>query len=63
MLNERALIKGSLLQPTKKAALDALAQMGTDRALEVLRAATVHKDKYVSATASDILKRLDAKTE
>jgi HEAT repeat protein len=62
MLSERALFKGHLLQSTKKAVLDALAQMGTDIALQALRDAAAHKDNFVSATAADILKRMESKT-
>lgn len=62
ILKERAFFKAGLLQSTKRVVLDALAQMGTDKALQALRDAATYKDSFVSATAADILKRMDSKS-
>ncbi|MBN2619661.1 HEAT repeat domain-containing protein [candidate division WOR-3 bacterium] len=62
ILNERALFKTGLLESTKQVVLDALAQMGTEKALQALREAATYKDNFVASTAIDILKRMDSKT-
>ncbi len=58
VLNEKALFKGKLLEPAKKAALNALAQIGTEKAMQALHDAANHKDNFVAFIAQDILKRL-----
>ena len=55
ILNERALFKASLLEDTKKAALDALALMGTEKSKQALHDAASSRDKFVAATASDLV--------
>jgi len=62
ILNERALFKSGLLQPTKAAALDAIAQMGTEKAQQALQDATTHKDKFVAATSQEIISRQQKKS-
>jgi hypothetical protein len=56
VLNEKALFKGKLLEPTKKAALVALAQIGSESARQALHDATSYRDGFVASTAQDILK-------
>jgi HEAT repeat protein len=55
ILNERALFKSGLLEATKKVALDALAQMGTEKSQQALRDAASSRDKFVAAAASELL--------
>ena len=61
LLNEKAFFKGDLLKPTKKAALNALVMIGSEKALQSLRDAANHKDDFVAVTAEDILKSIDSK--
>jgi len=56
VLNEKVLFKGRLLEPTKKAALLALAQIGSEKAKQALHDATSYRDGFVASAAQDILK-------
>ncbi len=58
VLNEKSLFKGRLLEPTKEAALAALAQIGTEKAMQALRDAAHTRDRFVASVAEDILKRV-----
>ncbi len=58
VLHEKALFKGKLLEPTKSAALNALSQIGSSKALQALRDAANHKDDFVASTAQDILNKV-----
>ncbi len=62
VLNEGALFKANLLLPTKEAALNALAEIGTEKAINTLTQATRHRDRFISTTARTILKRYEKKT-
>ncbi|KPK71955.1 hypothetical protein AMJ87_06185 [candidate division WOR_3 bacterium SM23_60] len=62
IVNERAFFKGKLLEPTKKAALMALAQIGTPKAIQALHDASTHRDRFVSGTAQDILRKVESST-
>lgn len=61
LLNEKAMFKGSLLQPTKISALNALVMIGSEKAIGALRDATNHKDQFVAGSAQDLLRRYEAK--
>jgi HEAT repeat protein len=61
VLNEKTLFKGSLLQPTKVSALNALVKIGSEEAIKALYDATNHKDQFVATTAQDILRVYEAK--
>lgn len=61
VLNESAFFKGNLLHPTKEAALNAIAKIGSTKAIQALRDATGLKDHFVSTIARDILKRKEMK--
>ncbi len=61
VLNEKTLFKGSLLQPTKVSALNALVKIGSEEAIKALHDATNHKDQFVATTAQDILRWYEAK--
>ncbi len=63
ILDEKALFKGAVLHPTKEAALNALAKIGSDKAMQVLRNAANHKDDFVAVSAESILARSNAKDE
>jgi HEAT repeat protein len=60
VLNEKTFFKANLLQPTKVSALNALATMSSQKAIQALREAAKHKDNFVAAHAQDILKRVEA---
>jgi HEAT repeat protein len=61
LLNEKAIFKGSLLQPTKVSALNALVMIGSEKAIGALRDATNHKNQFVAGSAQNILIRYEAK--
>lgn len=63
VVRERALFKGSLLQPTKAAALSALAQIGTPKAMQVLQKVANSRNRFIAATAQDVLQRITAAAE
>jgi HEAT repeat protein len=62
LLSEKALFKGDLLLPTKESALNALAKIGTEKAMAALKEAAQHKDNFVAATAEEILRRYEGTT-
>ncbi len=62
VISEKAFFRGRLLEPTKKAALMALAQIGTPKAIQALRDASTHRDRFVSGTAQDILRKVESGT-
>jgi len=59
ILNEKALFKANLLNATKESALNALAKIGTPRAIQSLRDATAHKNNFVATMAQEILKKFE----
>ncbi len=61
VLSESSFFRGELLQSTKEAALNALSQMGSPKALAALNDATKHRDHFVASTAQEILKRRETK--
>jgi hypothetical protein len=63
ILKERAWLKGNLLLPTKAAVLNALAQIGTTKSMEVLQKAANNRNQFIALTAQDILQRATAKSE
>jgi len=62
VIHEKSFFKGKLLEPTKKAALMALAQIGTPIAIQALRDASTHGDHFISRTAQDILRKVESGT-
>jgi HEAT repeat protein len=62
VIHEKAFFKGKVLEPTKKAALMALAQIGTEKAIQALRDASTQRDHFVSRTAQDILRKVELAT-
>ncbi|OGC43245.1 hypothetical protein A2Y85_08435 [candidate division WOR-3 bacterium RBG_13_43_14] len=63
LLQEGALIKGHLLQPTKISALNALASINTEKAINIITQATRNRDSAVAGTAEEILRRLSSKRD
>jgi HEAT repeat protein len=59
VIYEKAFFKGKILEPTKKAALMALAQIGTRKSIQALRDAAAQKDHFIAATAKDILRKAE----
>lgn len=59
ILNERPIFKADLLHPTKRAVLNSLAKIGSEKTMEVLREVTNHKDQFVATAAEEILSRLN----
>ncbi len=57
VLEEKALFKGELLQQTKLVALNALARIGTPRAINVLRDYSNHKDAELASASRELLKK------
>ena len=57
IVNEKALFKKDLILPTKRAALNALADIRTEKARQLLENAAAHKDQFISAAAEEILKK------
>lgn len=60
VIHEKAFFKGKVLEITKQAALMALAQIGTEKALRVLRDAAAEKDHFISKTAQNILRKIES---
>lgn len=58
VIKERAWFKGNLLLPTKTAALNALAQIGTPKAMQVLQKAANNRNQFIALTAQDVLQRI-----
>ncbi len=63
IVKERAIFKRNLLIPTKQAALTALAQIGTPKAMQTLQKAANSRNHFISATAQDVLQRMTAAAE
>jgi HEAT repeat protein/acetolactate synthase small subunit len=61
ILSERPLFKADILRPTKLAVLNALVNIGSKNALAELHDAAKHKDQFVSASAEEILRKLESK--
>ncbi len=59
ILNERPIFKADLLHPTKRAVLNSLAKIGSEKTMGVLREVTNHKDQFVATAAEEILSRLN----
>ncbi len=58
VVKERAWFKGNLLLPTKAAALTALAQISTPKAMQTLQRAANSRNRFIAATAQDVLQRI-----
>lgn len=63
VIKERAWFRGSSLLPTKAAALNALAQMGTPYALQILQKAANNRNQFIALTAQDLLQRITTKSQ
>lgn len=63
IVKERALFKGALLLPTKTAALTALAQIATPKAMQILQKSANSRNHFIAATAQDVLQRITAESE
>jgi len=63
VIKERTWLRGNLLVPTKAAALNALSQIGTTEAMQVLQKAANSRNQTIALTAQDVLQRLTVKTE
>ncbi|MBE0431843.1 HEAT repeat domain-containing protein [candidate division WOR-3 bacterium] len=63
VVKDRVLFKRSLLQPTKAAALNALAQISTPKAMQVLQKAANSRNRFIAGTAQDVLQRITAAAE
>jgi HEAT repeat protein len=61
VLNEGSFFKGDLLHITKEAAINALGQIGTSKAIQALRDATNFRDQFIASKAREVLKRVEAK--
>lgn len=59
ILSERPIFKADLLHPTKRAVLNSLVKIGSEKTMGALREATNHKDQFVAATAEEIINRLE----
>jgi len=57
ILEEKALFRGDLIQTTKLSALNAIAVIGTEKAMRTLRNLASHKDQFIAATSKELLKR------
>jgi HEAT repeat protein len=62
VIHEKVFFRSKVLEPTKKAVLMALAQIGTRKAIQALRDASTHRDHFVSRTALDILRKVESNT-
>ncbi|UCF71393.1 MAG: HEAT repeat domain-containing protein [candidate division WOR-3 bacterium] len=65
IVRERALLKRAVLLPTKAAALTALAQIATPKAMQALQKSANSRNRFIAATAQDVLQRIttEAKEE
>jgi hypothetical protein len=63
IVKERTLFKGALLLPTKAAALTALAQIATPKAMQTLQKSANSRNHFIAATAQDVLQRITAESE
>jgi HEAT repeat protein len=63
IIKEHAWFRGDLLVPTKAAALNALSQIGTPEAMQILQKAANSRNQTIALTAQDVLQRLTVKPE
>jgi hypothetical protein len=63
IIKEHAWWNGDLLLPTKVAALNALSQIGTPDAVQILQKAANSRNQTIAITAQDVLQRLTVKAE
>jgi len=63
IIRERALFKGYLLTPTKAAALNALASIGTAKAMQMLQKSANSRNRVIAMTAQDVLQRMTSASE
>ncbi len=56
VLEERALFRSDLLNATKTAALNAIARIGSEKAMQVLNSLTNHKDQFIATKCRELLK-------
>jgi HEAT repeat protein len=63
VIKEHAWFRGDLLMPTKTAALNALAQIGTPEAIQILQKAANNRNQSIALTAQDVLQRLTKKSD
>ncbi|UCD20008.1 MAG: HEAT repeat domain-containing protein, partial [candidate division WOR-3 bacterium] len=65
IVRERALLKRAVLLPTKAAALMALAQIATPKAMQALQKSANSRNRFIATTAQDVLQRIttEAKEE
>lgn len=60
IFEEKAIFKGELLQATKLITLNAIAKIGTDRAIEILKKIANQKDAVLASASRDLLKQKEA---
>jgi len=63
IVREHAWLRGDLLLPTKAAALNALAQIGTPEAMQILQKAANNRNLAIALTAQDVLQRMTKTSE
>ena len=63
IVREHAWWNAELLLPTKVAALNALSQIGTPEAVQILQKAANSRNQTIALTAQDVLQRLTVKSE
>ncbi|MGB7054706.1 MAG: HEAT repeat domain-containing protein [bacterium] len=63
VVKEHAWLRGNLLLPTKAAALNALSQIGTPDAMQILQKAANSRNQTIALSAQDVLQRLTTKSE
>lgn len=56
ILKEKVIFKGDLIQTTKLAALNAIAHIGTEKAMNILNTLQNHKDQFIASTCQELLK-------
>ncbi|MEO0185378.1 MAG: HEAT repeat domain-containing protein, partial [candidate division WOR-3 bacterium] len=60
ILEEKALFKGELLQTTKLSVLNALAELGTEKAISILRSIANQKDPVLASVSRELLKKKES---
>ncbi len=63
IVREHSWLRGNLLLPTKISALNALSQIGTPEAMEILQKAANNRNQTLALSAQDILQRMTLKSE
>ncbi len=63
IIKERAWLRGNLLLPTKAAALNALAQINTPEAMQVLQKAANNRNQFIALNAQDVLQRVTVRSQ